>query len=300
MTMTPSPHDIAYLRLVREVLDHGDRRIDRTQVGTLSLFGAMLRMDISQSFPLLTTKRVAWRAAVREMLWFLSGDTNIRALVEQGVHIWTDWPLAAYRKATGETVDRDAFEQRVLGDAAFAAKWGDLGPVYGKQWRRWAGPDGTEHDQIGSLIQALRETPTSRRLLFSGWNVADLAHMTLPPCHLLYQYHVVDGRLSCLLYQRSADIFLGLPFNLAGAAVLCAMLAQQTGLSPGTLVWMGGDVHAYLNHIDGLNEQLQRVPRQAPRLHILRKADSIDDYRIEDFSVRGYHPYPAIRGEVAV
>lgn len=296
----PSPHDSAYLSLAREVLEQGDRRMDRTGVGTLSLFGAILRLDISQSFPALTTKRVAWKTAIREMLWFLSGDTRLRPLLAQGVHIWSEWPHAAYCRATGDDLSLGAFEQRVLEDDAFAQRWGDLGPVYGKQWRRWAGPDGREYDQIGALLRMLRENPTSRRMLFHGWNVADLDAMLLPPCHLLYQFHVVDGRLSCLLYQRSADVFLGLPFNLAGAAALVAMLAQQSGLVPGRLVWVGGDVHVYLNHIEALRTQLQRAPRAAPRLTLRQRAGSIDGYDIKDFTLSGYDPHPAIHGDVAV
>lgn len=290
-----------YLDLLETILTRGDKRIDRTGVGTLSIFGATMRFDLSDSkVPLLTTKRVAWSHAIREMLWFLSGSTNIRPLVEQGVHIWTDWPLAAYRKATGDTISRDAFEKTILTDPAFAARWGGLGPVYGKQWRDWVAVDGTHHDQIGTLIETLKQNPASRRMLFHGWNVGEIDQMALPPCHLLYQYHVSNGRLNCLCFQRSADVFLGLPFNLIGGAALQAMLAQQAGLALGEFVWMGGDVHLYLNHHEAAREQLGREPFGTPRLHLKSGVASIDEYQISDFMVGDYDPQPAIRAPVAV
>ncbi|MGS1018288.1 thymidylate synthase [Allosphingosinicella humi] len=289
-----------YLDLLRRLLDEGDPRGDRTGVGTRSLFGEVLRHDLGEGLPLLTTKRVYWKLAAKEMLWFLTGETNIRPLVEQGVGIWTDWPLDRYRKATGETIDQASFERRIIDDAAFAAEWGDLGPVYGKQWRRWQGPDGREHDQIAALIEQIRTNPTSRRLLFTGWNVAELDGMALPPCHMTYQFHVAGGRLSCALFQRSADIFLGVPFNLFGAALLTHMLAQQTDLAPGQLVWFGGDVHLYGSAEAQAREQLLREPRPLPTLRLMRRPPTIDDYRIEDIEVEGYAPHPPIRAEVAV
>jgi thymidylate synthase len=291
-----------YLDLLRNVMRNGDPRMDRTGVGTRSLFGAMLRFDLSSGrIPLLTTKRVAWSAAIREMLWFLSGSTNIRPLVEAGVHIWTDWPLAKYRKHVGRDITRDEFEAQILADSYFAERWGDLGPVYGKQWRKWHGPDGEEYDQVANVIQLLRTNPTSRRILFHGWNVAEVDAMALPPCHLLYQFHVSQGnRLNCLLYQRSADLFLGLPFNLVGASALLAMLADQAGLQRGELVWTGGDVHLYENHIDAAWEQLGRMPNPAPLLHVRKDVAGIDDYSIHDFVVSDYSSHPAIRAPVAV
>lgn len=291
-----------YLDLMARVLEQGDERVDRTGVGTRSLFGAMLRFDLSDgTVPVLTTKRVYWKTAVKEMLWFLTGGTNIQPLLRENVRIWSDWPLDAYRRATGEEISQEAFEQRIVGDDAFAAKWGELGPVYGKQWRRWLGADGREHDQIGTLVQTLRENPSSRRMLFHGWNVADLDQMALPPCHMVYQYHVTsDGRLNCLLLQRSVDLLLGAPFNYVGATALQLMLAQQAGLRPGELVWVGGDVHLYLNHLDQARLQLEREPRPWPKMRLLRQADSIDGYRIEDFEVQGYEPHAAIQAEVAV
>ncbi|WP_374942357.1 thymidylate synthase [Sphingomonas sp.] len=293
--------DAQYSEILRRILDTGDRRVDRTRVGTLSVFGVTTRFDLSHgAVPLLTTKRVSWKTAVKEMLWFLTGRTNIRELLEQNVRIWTDWPLARYRRETGEAIDQAAFEARILEDVVFAERWGELGPVYGKQWRRWLGADGREYDQIAAVIDQLRTTPSSRRILFHGWNVAELGDMALPPCHMVYQYHVTsDGRLNSLLFQRSCDAMLGLPFNWIGATALHLMLAQQAGLTPGEFVWMGGDVHLYLNHLDQAREQLLRAPRDTPRM-TLRPAASIDDYAIRDFAVEGYDPHPAIRAEVAV
>lgn len=291
-----------YLDLLDQVMERGDERKDRTGVGTRSLFGSMLRFDLSDgTAPIFTTKRVYWKTAIKEMLWFLTGDTNIQPLLKENVRIWSDWPLAAYRRETGEEISQDDFEARVVGDDAFAEKWGDLGPVYGKQWRRWLGADGREHDQIAGLIQALRETPASRRMLFHGWNVAEVGEMALPPCHMVYQYHVTsDGRLNCLLFQRSVDLLLGMPFNCVGATALQLMLAQQAGLTPGELVWVGGDTHLYLNHLDQAREQMSRDPRPFPKMRLTRQAASIDDYKIEDFEVEGYDPHPPIAADVAV
>lgn len=291
-----------YLDLLAQVLETGDERIDRTGVGTRSIFGSMVRFDLSNgTVPILTTKRVYWKTAVKEMLWFLTGGTNIQPLLRENVRIWTDWPLAAYRREISEDITQEAFEQRVIEDDAFAARWGELGPVYGKQWRRWLGSDGKEHDQIADLIRSLRENPTSRRMLFHGWNVSELGAMALPPCHMVYQYHVTsDGRLNCLLFQRSVDLLLGAAFNFVGATALQLMLAQQAGLRPGELVWVGGDVHLYLNHLEQAREQISREPRPFPRMTLASRASSIDDYRIEDFEVEGYAPHAAIRADVAV
>jgi thymidylate synthase len=291
-----------YLELLTRILETGDKRVDRTGVGTLSVFGAMVRFDLSNGqVPILTTKRVYWKTAVKEMLWFLTGGTNIQPLLRENVRIWTDWPLAKYREQTGDLLDQHTFEQRVLNDDEFAAKWGELGPVYGKQWRRWEGSDGQEFDQIAQVIKALRENPTSRRILFHAWNVAEISEMALPPCHMVYQFHVTtDGRLNCLLYQRSCDVLLGAPFNFTGGVALQLMLAQQAGLRPGEFIWTGGDVHLYLNHLEQAREQLTRIPREAPRMKLVRHPASIDEYAIEDFEVEGYDPYPAIKADVAV
>jgi len=298
-----------YLELIRNVHDHGDERIDRTGVGTRSVFGAMLRHDMSNgTFPLLTTKRVYWKTAVREMLWFLTGQTNIRALLENGVSIWSEWPHKKYVTETGEQISLEDFEQRILQSDQFASQWGDLGPVYGKQWVDWdsyepAGDGlfrkGAGIDQVAKVVEDLKTNPTSRRHIIEGWNVAQLDEMALPPCHKSYQFHVNEGRLNCLLYQRSCDMFLGLPFNLAGQATLTSMIAQQAGLEPGEIVWMGGDVHVYLNHGDAIAEQIAREARELPVLH-LNKAEDIHSYRIDDFVVTGYDPHPPIKAPVAV
>ncbi|MDM7954864.1 thymidylate synthase [Blastomonas sp.] len=302
-----------YLDLMQQVWTQGHERSDRTGVGTRSLFGAMMRFDLSDgAMPLLTTKRVYWKAAAREMLWFLTGDTNIRSLVMQGVHIWTDWPLDAYRRATGEAIDRDSFEARIIEDAAFAARWGDLGPVYGKQWVDWPVYEplddgsglfrqrGQGINQIAELVDSLRTNPGSRRHIFEGWNVAELDRMALPPCHKTYQFFVADGKLTGLLYQRSCDLALGVPFNIFSAALIIRMLAQQCDLEPGELIWNGGDVHLYLNHAELVATQLAREPSGAPRLDIVRRPPSIFDYAIDDFLVRDYAPQPHISAPVAV
>ena len=300
--MTSRHPEHQYLDLLRLALERGDERLDRTGVGTRSLFGAMLRFDLSSGeVPTLTTKRVYWKTAVKEMLWFLTGGTNIQALLRENVRIWTDWPLARFRSETGENVSQEEFESRVLADDDFAARWGELGPVYGKQWRRWLGADGSEHDQIAQLVTTLKTNPASRRMLFHGWNVAELGGMALPPCHMVYQYHVSsDGRLNCLLFQRSVDLLLGAPFNFVGASALQLMLAQQTDLSPGEFVWVAGDAHLYLNHLDQAREQLSRDPLPLPRMILKPRAKDIDDYVIDDFEVEGYSPHAAIKADVAV
>ena len=301
-----------YLDLMRRIWTQGDERRDRTGVGTRSLFGATIRCDLSEGrMPLVTTKRVYWKTATREFLWFLTGATNIRALCAQGVEIWTDWPLAQYRRETGEDISRADFSARIVADGDFAARWGDLGPVYGKQWVDWpvyvpAGSEGLFRrraqgiNQVAELVTSLKTNPGSRRHIVEGWNVAELDGMALPPCHKTYQFHVADGRLSGILYQRSADLALGVPFNLWGAALFVRLLAAQCGLEPGELVWMGGDVHLYLNHGDLVEAQLARVPSGAPRLAIAPRAESIFDYRIEDFTVSDYTPQAAITAPVAV
>lgn len=291
-----------YLDLIVRAIETGDERIDRTGVGTRSLFGELVRFDLSGGqVPILTTKRVYWKAAVKEMLWFLTGGTNIQPLLKEKVTIWTDWPLAHYRKVAGDPISQADFEARIIADDGFAREWGELGPVYGKQWRRWVDAEGRAHDQIATLIETLKTNPTSRRMLFHAWNVGEIDRMALPPCHMVYQFHVTSrGALNCLMFQRSCDLFLGASFNWTGCAALVHMLAQQTGLAPGELVWVGGDVHVYLNHIDQVREQAAREPRPFPTMKLNRHAASIDDYRIEDFSVEGYDPHPPIHGDVAV
>ncbi|MEE1877839.1 thymidylate synthase [Altererythrobacter litoralis] len=299
-----------YLELMRQIWEQGSERVDRTGVGTRSICGAMLRFDLADgAMPLLTTKRVYWKTATREMLWFLTGETNIRPLVLQGVKIWNEWPHARYVKETGQDIALDDFVQRIADDEEFAMRWGDLGPVYGKQWVDWPTyryrkdglfEKGEGINQVAQVVESLRSNPGSRRHIIEGWNVAELDQMALPPCHKTYQFHVAGDRLNCVLYQRSCDVALGLPFNLWSAALLQRMIAQQTDFEPGELVWMGGDVHLYLNHEHLITEQLAREPQGHPVLEIARRPDSIFDYRIEDFVVQNYTPHGPIKAPVAV
>ena len=299
-----------YLDLMRRIWETGDERVDRTGVGTRSLFGETIRFDLAGgAMPLLTTKRVYWKTASRELLWFLTGDTNIRSLCAQGVEIWTDWPLERYRRETGDDIGRAAFSRRIVEDADFAARWGDLGPVYGKQWVDWpvyepAGEGlfrrGPGINQVAQVVDSLKRNPGSRRHIIEGWNVAELDTMALPPCHKTYQFHVADGRLSGMLFQRSCDLGLGFAFNIWSLALLTRMLAQQCNLEPGQIVWTGADVHLYLNHATLVEEQLARTPDGEARLAFLRRPDSIFDYRIEDMEVSGYVPQKAISAPVAV
>ena len=327
MSLVPTPSESVsyrhwedqYLALMRRVWQSGDARVDRTGVGTRAVFGAEIRCDLSDGrMPLLTTKRVYWKTATREFLWFLTGDTNIRTLCAQGVEIWTDWPLARYRAETGEDIARAEFSARIVADAAFAARWGELGPVYGKQWVDWPvydpAPDAGEGhyrkrphgvNQVAELIAGIRANPGSRRHIVEGWNVAELDGMALPPCHKTYQFHVSAGqdggrRLSCLLHQRSADLALGVPFNLWSAALFTRMVAQQCDLDCGELVWVGGDVHLYLNHGELVEAQLARRPEGTPRMAITRRPPTIFDYAFEDFVVRDYAPQAHLAAPVAV
>ena len=299
---------------MRGIWSTGSERVDRTGIGTRSICGAQLRFDLEGgAMPLLTTKRVYWKTATREMLWFLTGETNIRPLVLQGVKIWNEWPHARYVKETGEEIALDDFIQRIADDEAFAARWGDLGPIYGKQWVDWPTyryrkdglyEKGEGINQVAQVVESLKTNPGSRRHIIEGWNVAELDRMALPPCHKTYQFHVAGAagqeRLNCLLYQRSCDVALGLPFNLWSAALLTRMMAQQTGLKPGELVWMGGDVHLYLNHAHLIEEQLSREPDGHPTLEIIRKPETIFDYQITDFVVHDYAPQAPIKAPVAV
>ena len=261
-----------YLDLMRHVLEHGTRKDDRTGTGTLSVFGWQMRYDLSQGFPLVTTKKCHLRSIIHELLWFLRGDTNIAYLKENGVSIWDEW------------ADAD----------------GNLGPVYGYQWRSWPTPDGGHIDQIQQVIEALKSNPDSRRIIVSAWNVADLDKMALAPCHAFFQFYVADGKLSCQLYQRSADIFLGVPFNIASYALLTLMMAQVTGLRPGDFVHTLGDAHLYLNHLDQAREQLSREPRALPHLRLNPGVTDLFAFKFDDFTLEGYDPHPAIKAPVAV
>ena len=261
-----------YLDLLRHVRDHGLEKRDRTGTGTRSVFGYQMRFDLAAGFPLVTTKKLHVKSIVHELLWFLAGDTNIGYLKRHGVGIWDEWADAA----------------------------GDLGPVYGRQWRSWAAPDGTAIDQIGQAVDLIRRDPDSRRIIVSAWNPADIPRMALAPCHCLFQFYVADGKLSCQLYQRSADIFLGVPFNIASYALLTMMMAQVTGLKPGDFVHTFGDAHLYLNHLEQADLQLARTPRALPTLHINPDVTSIFDFQYEDFGLTGYDPHPHIKAPVAV
>ncbi|MBM3348661.1 MAG: thymidylate synthase [Betaproteobacteria bacterium] len=259
-------------QLMQHVLEHGVHKSDRTGTGTLSVFGYQMRFDLSEGFPLVTTKKLHLKSIIYELLWFLSGNTNNQWLKEHGVSIWDEW----------------------------AAPNGDLGPVYGHQWRSWPVPNGENIDQIKDLIEAIKLNPDSRRLIVSAWNVADIPKMALAPCHAFFQFYVADGKLSCQLYQRSADIFLGVPFNIASYALLTHMVAEQCNLQPGEFIWTGGDCHLYSNHLEQVKLQLSRTPFPLPNLKIHRKPESIFDYRFEDFEILGYQSHPHIKAEVAI
>ncbi|MES2206380.1 MAG: thymidylate synthase [Pseudomonadota bacterium] len=284
--MNSSDIDQHYIALLQHLLKHGLRREDRTGTGTLSRFGVLYRHNLKAGFPLLTTKKVHFKSVAEELLWFLRGDSNVRSLQERGVSIWDEW----------------------------ADEAGDLGPVYGKQWRFWKGEDGKTHDQIATLLDGLKNRPFSRRHILSAWNVADLPNekdspqtnvaqgkMALAPCHVMYQFYVHDNELSCMMTQRSADVFLGLPFNIASTALLTHILAEEVGLTPGEVIHSIGDLHLYLNHVDSAQEQIKRDARQAPTLYIKPRADrTLENYTLDDFVLTGYDPHPAIKAKVAV
>ena len=261
-----------YIDLIKRVLKDGVQKGDRTGTGTISVFGHQMRFDLADGFPMLTTKKLHLKSIIHELLWFLNGDSNIAYLKDNGVRIWDEWADAN----------------------------GDLGPVYGHQWRSWPGHDGQGIDQITWLMRELRENPNSRRLIVSAWNVADVDHMALPPCHCLFQFYVADGRLSCQLYQRSADIFLGVPFNIASYALLTLMVAQAAGLQPGEFIHTLGDAHLYVNHLDQAREQIARAPRKLPQMHLSPGINSVFAFQYEDFMLEGYDPHPHIKAEVSV
>ena len=299
-----------YLDLLQDILDNGSGRDDRTGTGTLSLFGRQIRMDLAEGFPLLTTKKVFLRGIIHELLWFVRGETNIKYLVDNNVGIWNEWPFQNYLNQTEQAgglemhsdawqAELDRFVERIRSDDKFAAEWGELGPVYGKQWRDFNG-----FDQLSWVMNEIQRNPHSRRLIVSAWNPPEVEEMSkagLPPCHTLYQFYVsTDNRLSCQLYQRSADVFLGVPFNIASYALLTMMVAHVTGLEPGEFVHTFGDVHIYSNHMDQVHEQLSRTPGRLPELKINPVVKDLFDFKFEDFELVDYDPAPAIKAPVAV
>lgn len=287
-----------YLDYLRDILENGTEHADRTGTGTRRVFGRQLRFDLTAGFPLLTTKRVWMRGVTEELLWFLRGDTNIQSLVQAGVSIWTDWPLKRYREETGEDISQDKFEERIAEDDDFAKQWGNLGPVYGKQWRAFEGPD-EPVDQIERLIDGLRKKPHSRRHVVSAWHPAQVEDTALPPCHYAFQCFVEEGRLSLMWQQRSVDSFLGLPFNIASYALLTHILAQQANLTPHELIFHGGDCHIYRNHIEQVEEQLTRTSYPRPTL-ALRPRKEIDAYSSDDVTIEDYEHHPALTAPIAV
>lgn len=301
------------MELLQDIKANGVKKSDRTGTGTLSVFGRQLRFDLAEGFPAMTTKKLFMRGVIHELIWFLQGSTNIKYLVDNDVHIWDDWPYKAYllkqSKKVPETGSEEwkqgmaEFTERIKKDADFARWHGELGPVYGYQWRNWPTPDGRHIDQISKVIDDIKRNPDSRRHIVSAWNAADIDEMAisgLPPCHLLFQFYVVEGKLSCQMYQRSADTFLGVPFNIASYSLLTMMIAQVTGLKPGEFVHTFGDTHIYLNHLKQVDEQLSRKPRPLPKMKINPDIKSISDFKYKDFELVGYDPHPAIYAPIAV
>lgn len=306
-----------YLDLLKDIRDNGAGKDDRTGTGTRSLFGRQIRMDLSKGFPLLTTKKVFFRGIIHELLWFLSGNTNIKYLVDNDVHIWDEWPFQAYLKKNDLEKDfpmysdewgeeKLKFIEKIKSDDEFASKWGNLGSVYGKQWTAWKSADGEEINQIDHVIDMIKNNPTSRRIIVSGWNVGDIQSLVSgkitapPPCHTLFQFYVSEGKLSCQLYQRSADVFLGVPFNIASYALLTMMIAQVCDLELGDFVHTFGDVHIYNNHVDQVNEQLSRKPKDLPKMKINPEVKNIFKFKYEDFELTDYNPDPPIKAPIAL
>lgn len=285
-----------YLDLIRTVLEKGTEKTDRTGTGTISYFGYQMRFDLSEGFPLVTTKKVHLKSIIYELLWFIKGDTNIKYLVDHNVSIWNDWPYKSFKESNefkGESMDE--FKELIKNDNEFAKKWGNLGPVYGKQWRDFNGVD-----QLMEIINEIKKNPDSRRLIVSSWNPKEIPFMALPPCHSLYQFYVSDGKLSLQLYQRSGDIFLGIPFNIASYSLLLMMVAKVTGLKPGVFVHTIGDAHIYKNHLDQVKTQLERKPYPLPEMLIKKETTNIEDFEYEDFELINYKCHSKIKGEVAV
>lgn len=306
-----------YLDLLQDVQANGTVKGDRTGTGTKSVFGRQIRFDLSEGFPAVTTKKLYMKAVVHELLWMLKGATNIQYLVQNDVKIWNEWAYQIYLENMGlsDKIERysdewtrelERFVENIKNDDEFALKWGELGPIYGKQWRRWTGPGGEDIDQIANAINLIKHDPTSRRIIVSGWNVGEIqelidSHDHAPPsCHTLFQFMVIDGKLSCQLYQRSADLFLGVPFNIASYALLTMMIAQVTGLKVGEFIHTFGDAHIYLNHMDQVDEQLSREPRPLPTMAINPDIKDIDDFTYDDFTLENYNPHPPIKAQIAV
>ncbi len=306
-----------YLDLLQHILKNGIRKDDRTGTGTLSTFGYQMRFDLSKGFPLLTTKKVYIKAIIHELLWFLKGSTNIKYLVRNYVKIWNEWAFQVYleknnleqnypRYSEAWNNKLAEFVEQMKNNDDFADKWGELGPIYGKQWTRWTAPNGTEINQIQSVIDLIKNDPTSRRIIVSGWNAGEIQELIKdhnhapPPCHTLFQFMVANGKLSCQLYQRSADVFLGVPFNIASYALLTMMMAQVTGLQPGEFIHTFGDVHIYSNHVEQVKEQLTRTPRSLPTMKLNPKVKNIFEFTFDDFTLENYNPHPPIKAQIAV
>ena len=302
-----------YLNYLRHIKENGVKKTDRTGTGTIGVFGYQMRYDLSEGFPLVTTKKTPFNLILHELLWFLNGDSNLSYLAKNNVHIWDEWPYKSYLLRNNLPVPKSdteewktgmsEFIERIKTDEAFAKDYGNLGPIYGYQWRNWPTPNGGHVDQIAKVIEMIKKTPDSRRLIVSAWNVADIDEMAkagLPPCHCLFQFSVSEGKLSCQLYQRSCDSFLGVPFNIASYALLTIMIAKVTGLEPGEFIWTGGDCHIYLNHLEQVDTQLARDPKSLPELRINRNVESIFDYKFEDFELVGYDPHPGIKAPIAI
>ncbi|WP_422123357.1 thymidylate synthase [Planococcus sp. X10-3] len=311
-----------YLDLCEHILENGTKKDDRTGTGTLSVFGYQMRYDLAEGFPLMTTKKTAFRLIVSELLWFINGDTNVKTLLEDNNHIWDEWAFGQWVSSKeydgpdmtdfGRRAQKDEqfaalykhemakFQVRLLEDPSFAEKYGDLGPVYGKQWRSWQTTTGGTIDQLKNVIQSIKKNPDSRRHLVTAWNPEFVDDMALPPCHIMFQFYVADGKLSCQLYQRSADVFLGVPFNIASYALLTHLIAKECGLEVGDFVHTTGDTHLYVNHLEQVNEQLSRTPKELPTLKINENVESIFDLTLNDISLEGYDPHPRISAPVAV